>query len=91
MPCESVVVHSVDCLESFRDVLLVQHDVLENAYETLNTECTHQEENWNDPQYTRLKDCISDYYLQSKSQLTQLEESTAYITNLIAKLRGILT
>ena len=89
MPFGSVVVHSVDRLESFRDILLLQHDVLETAYDTLNTECTQQQENWNDPQFTYLRECIDEYYQQSKRQLTQLEESTAYITNLIEKLRAI--
>lgn len=85
----SVVVHSVDLLETFRDVLKQQHDDLETAYDTLYCECTRQGENWNDPQYSYLKECVDTYYLQSKSQLTQLEDSTAYITNLIEKLRAI--
>ena len=87
MPFESVVVHSVDQLETFRDMLLAQHDVLEQAYDTLRTECDNQGENWNDPQYTYLKGCIDDYYQQSKTQLSELEDSTTYITNLIEKLR----
>lgn len=85
----SVVVHSVDLLENFRDVLQQQHDELETAYDTLYFECKRQEENWNDSQYTFLKECVDTYYLQSKSQLTQLEDFTAYITNLIEKLRAI--
>ena len=89
MTCESVVVHSVDLLENFRDVLQQQHDELEAAYDTLNTECTQQGANWNDPQYTYLKECIDEYYLLSKTQLAELENSIAYITSLIQKLRGI--
>ena len=89
MAYESVVVHSVDLLENFRDVLLQQHHDLETAYDTLYSECARQSENWNDPQYTYLKECIDMYYLQSKTQLTQLEDSTAYITSLIEKLRAI--
>ena len=81
MAYESVVVHSVDLLENFRDVLQQQHDELEVVYDTLNSECTLQGENWNDPQYTYLKEC--------KTQLAQLEDSTAYITSLIEKLRAI--
>ena len=56
MAYESVVVHSVDLLENFRDILQQQHDELEAAYDTLNSECTLQGENWNDPQYTYLKE-----------------------------------
>ena len=89
MPFESVVVHSVDQLERFRDTLLAQREALEAAYDTLNTECSQQEENWCDPQYTYLRECIDEYYRQSKAQLSQLEHSTAYITNLIEKLRAI--
>ena len=85
----SVVVHSVDCLEAFRDVLQRQHDELEMAYDTLHMECTMQGENWSDPQYTYLKECIDEYYRMSKTQLAQLEESTAYITALVRKLRDI--
>lgn len=85
----SVVVHDVDCLERFRDVLLQQHDELETVYDTLCSECEMQGENWCDPQYTFLKQCIDTYYLQSKAQLSQLEESTAYITDLIEKLKQI--
>lgn len=40
MAYESVVVHSVDLLENFRDVLQQQHDELEVVYDTLNSECT---------------------------------------------------
>lgn len=85
----SVVVNSVDRLENFRDVLQQLHDELETAYDTLYSECTLQGENWNDPQYVYLKECVDTYYQQSKSQLTQLEDSTAYITSLIEKLRAI--
>mgnify|MGYP007112692532 CR=1 FL=1 len=89
MAYESVVVHSVDLLENFWDVLQQQHDELEVVYDTLNSECTLQGENWNDPQYTYLKECIDEYYQLSKTQLAQLEDSTAYITSLIEKLRAI--
>ena len=85
----SVVVHSVDRLESFRDILLQQHDALETTYDTLSTECTLQGENWSDPQYTQLKECIDEYYQLSKTQLTQLEDSITYITGLIEKLKTI--
>lgn len=85
----SVVVHSVDRLEAFRDLLQQQHDALEEAYDLLNAACTQQGENWNDPQYTHLQSCIDMYYQLSKTQLAQLEDSTAYITTLIEKLREI--
>lgn len=89
MPLESVVVHSVDQLEAFRDVLLRQLEALESAYDTLNAACIGQEENWSDPQYTYLRECMDAYYQHSKLQLTQLEASASYITELIGKLRAI--
>lgn len=67
MAYESVVVHSVDLLENFRDVLQQQHDELEVVYDTLNSECTLQGENWNDPQYTYLKVCVNCIRLTSLS------------------------
>ena len=85
----SVVVHDIDLLEVFMEMLQGKRDDLESLYGELGTETTNQESNWKDPQYDYLKEKVDSYCSACRVQLNQLDESISYISGLIAKLRNL--
>ena len=89
MATSSVVVHDIDRLESFGGFLSSKRDDIESLYDELVTECGEQDSNWQDPQYTELKEKLDSFSATSKSQLEELEDAVAYIAALVEKLRTI--
>lgn len=89
MATSSVVVHDIDRLESFGSFLLSKRDDIENLYDELVTACGEQDSNWQDPQYTELKEKLDSFSATSKTQLEELDDAVAYIVALVEKLRTI--
>lgn len=85
----SVVVHDVDMLETFKATLQIKYDELEILYTSLYTETMQQESNWQDPQYEYLKTQVETYCSTCKTQMLELQESIEYINRLVVKLRNV--
>ena len=66
-----VVVHDVGELEAFGSTLQLKRDEIEGLYGALLSECTRQETNWQDPQYTYLREEIEAYAQASWSCWTK--------------------
>lgn len=84
-----VVVHDVGELEAFGSTLQLKRDEIEGLYGALLSECTRQETNWQDPQYTYLREEIESYAQASRGQLELLDKAVHYIAVLAQKLRDI--
>lgn len=89
MATSSVVVHDIDRLEAFGAFLSSKRDDIESLYDELVTECSDQDSNWQDPQYTDLKEKLESFATSSKNQLEELENAVTYIVALVDKLRTI--
>lgn len=89
MASGSVVVHDIDSLESYMGILQAKRDDLEGLYGVLSAETSNQNGNWQDPQYDYLKEIIDNYASSAQGQLSELDESISYISELIAKLRDL--
>ena len=89
MSANSVVVHSVDTLEEFSALLSRERDDIETLYDSLVQNCLEQADNWQDPQYDVLRENLTSFAQESKSQLASLDESITYLTRLITKLRDV--
>ena len=89
MSSGKVVVHDIDSLETFMNVLQSKRDELENLYGILTAETNNQGSNWQDPQYDYLKENVDNYCLSCQTQLNELDESINYIGGLIVKLREL--
>lgn len=89
MATSSVVVHDIDQLEAFGNFLLSKRDDIESLYDELVTVCSEQDGNWQDPQYTELRETLEQFSNTSKSQLEELNTAAEYIASLVDKLRTI--
>ena len=88
MAASSVIVHDIDSLEKFGSFLVDKHDRIEDIYDSLMTECLNQGANWQDAQYTQLKERLEYFSAASKSQLEELTNAIAYIYALVDRLRN---
>ena len=89
MPMNSVVVRDIESLARYMETLKVKKDELESIYLSLNVETLNQESNWSDPQYEILKEQISSYCMNCKSQLEELDNAINYINSLLSKIRDL--
>lgn len=89
MATSSVVVHDIDRLEAFGSFLSSKRYDIERLYDDLLAECGEQDSNWQDPQYTELKEKLESFSNISKSQLEELDDAVTYIAALVDKLRTI--
>jgi hypothetical protein len=85
----SVVVRDIESLARYMETLKVKKYELESIYLSLNVETLNQESNWSDPQYEILKEQISSYCMNSKSQLEELDNVINYINSLLSKIRDL--
>ena len=85
----SVVVRDIESLARYMETLKVKKDELESIYLSLNVETLNQESNWSDPQYEILKEKISSYCMNCKSQLEELDNVINYINSLLSKIRDL--
>lgn len=84
-----VIVHDIDSLESYMEVLRSKKEELEQLFGTLEAETGRQGSNWQDPQYEYLKERMENCCSSCRTQLDGLDESIRYIGALIAKLRAL--
>ena len=89
MAASCVVVHDIDRLEAFGSFLASKRYYIERLYDDLVAECGDQDSNWQDPQYTELKEKLEAFSNISKNQLEELDDAVAYISALVDKLRTI--
>lgn len=89
MATTAVVVHDLNDLESFGDLLRSKSAELDALYRAMVTACNDQETNWADPQYDYLKAELEDYAAAAVTQLEQLDAAADYIEALVNRLRAV--